>query len=93
MPTADLGPGAPSSQLVWQLVKQNNCFLVKGLHGVQLSAEPHNLANVNSYKYSGKPPGRLASPLHPCLPSRFPESHCTGEESAIAASCVAAGNC
>ncbi|EIE20336.1 ribosomal protein L28e [Coccomyxa subellipsoidea C-169] len=41
------------SQLVWQLVKNYNCFLHKGLNGSQFSAEPGNLYNLNSYKYSG----------------------------------------
>ncbi|KAL3161377.1 hypothetical protein ABBQ32_010270 [Trebouxia sp. C0010 RCD-2024] len=42
-----------SSQLVWQLVKNNNCFMHKGLNGVVLSKEPGNLYNVHCYKYSG----------------------------------------
>lgn len=42
-----------SSQLVWQLVKNYNCFLHKGLNDSQFSAEPGNLYNLNSYKYSG----------------------------------------
>ncbi|CAK0782687.1 hypothetical protein CVIRNUC_005882 [Coccomyxa viridis] len=41
------------SQLVWQLVKNYNCFLHKGVNGSQFSAEPGNLYNRNSYKYSG----------------------------------------
>ena len=43
-----------SSQLLWQLVKNNHAFLHKGLHGAQFSAEPGNLYNINSYKYSGE---------------------------------------
>ena len=43
-----------SSQLVWQLVKNNNCFMHKGLNGVVLSKEPGNLYNVHCYKYSGE---------------------------------------
>ena len=43
------------SQLVWQLVKNYNCFLHKGLNGSQFSSEPGNLYNLNSYKYSGQP--------------------------------------
>ena len=43
-----------SSQLVWQIVKNNNCFMHKGLNGVILSKEPGNLYNVHCYKYSGK---------------------------------------
>ena len=42
------------SQLVWQLVKNYNCFLHKGVNGSQFSAEPGNLYNRNSYKYSGQ---------------------------------------
>ena len=42
-----------SSQLVWQLVKNYNCFMHKGLNGVVLSTEPGNLYNKHSYKYSG----------------------------------------
>lgn len=45
-----------SSQLIWQLVKNNNCFMHKGLNGVVLSKEPGNLYNVHCYKYSGEPP-------------------------------------
>lgn len=44
-------------QLIWEMVKKNNCFLVKefgrGNAGVQFSKEPNNLFNLNSYKYSG----------------------------------------
>ncbi len=43
-----------SSQLVWQIVKNNNCFIHKGLNGVILSKEPGNLYNVHCYKYSGE---------------------------------------
>jgi large subunit ribosomal protein L28e len=41
------------SQLVWQLVKNYNCFMHKGLNGVVLSKEPGNLYNLHNYKYSG----------------------------------------
>eukprot|EP00013_Stygamoeba_regulata_P027686 CAMPEP_0177657230 /NCGR_PEP_ID=MMETSP0447-20121125/16065_1 /TAXON_ID=0 /ORGANISM="Stygamoeba regulata, Strain BSH-02190019" /LENGTH=137 /DNA_ID=CAMNT_0019161553 /DNA_START=49 /DNA_END=462 /DNA_ORIENTATION=+ len=41
-----------SSDLVWQIVRNNNSFLVKR-NGIQLSREKNNLRNVNSYKYSG----------------------------------------
>ncbi|KAI9483759.1 MAG: ribosomal protein L28e [Benjaminiella poitrasii] len=41
-----------SSELVWAIIKNNNSFLVKR-QGVQFSAEPSNLKNVNSFKYSG----------------------------------------
>ncbi|KAH9331044.1 hypothetical protein KI387_003152 [Taxus chinensis] len=44
-------------QLVWEIVKRNNCFLVKkngnGSAKVQFSSEPNNLYNLNSYKFSG----------------------------------------
>ncbi|KAF3943003.1 hypothetical protein CMV_030401 [Castanea mollissima] len=44
-------------QLIWEMVKKNNCFLVKefgrGKAGVQFSKEPNNLFNLNSYKFSG----------------------------------------
>lgn len=42
-----------SSQLIWQLVKNNNSFLHKGLNGINLSKEPGNLYNLHSYKHSG----------------------------------------
>ena len=32
-----------SSQLVWELVKNNNAFLKKGVNGIKFSAEPGNL--------------------------------------------------
>ena len=44
-------------QLIWEMVKKNNCFLVKqfgrGTASVQFSKEPNNLYNLNSYKHSG----------------------------------------
>ncbi len=47
-----------SSALVWELVKNNNSFLVKRertnrVGAVAFSREPGNLLNVNSAKYSG----------------------------------------
>lgn len=44
--------------LVWQLIRDNNSFLVKRGRtkrdgAVQFSSEPGNLLNVNSFKYSG----------------------------------------
>lgn len=47
-----------SDALVWQLIKNNNAFLVKRERSnrsgaVQFSKEPANLLNVNSFKYSG----------------------------------------
>ncbi|ORZ04917.1 ribosomal protein L28e [Absidia repens] len=41
-----------SSALVWELIKNNNSFLVKR-DGLQLSSEPSNLTNLHSFKYSG----------------------------------------
>ncbi|CAN1185518.1 60S ribosomal protein L28-2 [Linum perenne] len=44
-------------QLIWEVVKRNNCFLVKqfgrGNAGVRFSKESNNLYNLNTYKYSG----------------------------------------
>ncbi|XP_020225643.1 60S ribosomal protein L28-2 [Cajanus cajan] len=44
-------------QLVWEIVKKNNSFLVKqfgrGTQSIQFSREPNNLYNLNSFKYSG----------------------------------------
>ncbi|KAL9288543.1 60S ribosomal protein L28-1 [Arabidopsis thaliana] len=44
-------------QLIWEIVKRNNCFLVKqfgrGNAKVQFSKESNNLVNINSYKHSG----------------------------------------
>ncbi|ORZ04275.1 ribosomal protein L28e [Absidia repens] len=41
-----------SSALVWELIKNNNSFLVKR-DGLQLSSESNNLTNKHSFKYSG----------------------------------------
>merc|ERR1712080_7148 len=43
---------AASSDLLWALTKKNNAFLVKR-NGLQLSSEPGNVMNKNSFKYSG----------------------------------------
>ncbi|WCJ39608.1 60S ribosomal protein L28-2 [Euphorbia peplus] len=44
-------------QLIWEMVKSNNCFLVKqfgrGSASLQFSKEPNNLYNLNSFKHSG----------------------------------------
>ncbi|KAL3335278.1 hypothetical protein AABB24_031472, partial [Solanum stoloniferum] len=44
-------------QLVWEIVKKNNSFLVKefgnGTAGLVFSKEPNNLYNLHSYKHSG----------------------------------------
>ncbi|KAE8718631.1 60S ribosomal protein L28-1 [Hibiscus syriacus] len=46
-----------SGQLIWDVMKKNNCFLVKqfrrGTAGVRFSKEPNNLHNLNSYKHAG----------------------------------------
>lgn len=44
--------------LVWQLIRENNSFLVKRGRtrrdgSLQFSSEPGNLLNVNTHKYSG----------------------------------------
>ncbi|MCL7041867.1 hypothetical protein MKW94_026465 [Papaver nudicaule] len=43
--------------LIWEIVKRNNCFLIKefgnGNQMVQFSKEPNNLYNINSFKHSG----------------------------------------
>merc|ERR1712118_237141 len=41
-----------SSDLLWALTKKQNAFLVKR-NRLQLSSEPGNLMNKNSFKYSG----------------------------------------
>ncbi|KAI4329176.1 hypothetical protein L6164_021468 [Bauhinia variegata] len=44
-------------QLIWEIVKRNNSFLVKefgnGTASVQFSKESNNLYNLNTFKYSG----------------------------------------
>ncbi|CAA0822398.1 60S ribosomal protein L28-1 [Striga hermonthica] len=44
-------------QLIWEIVRKNNSFLVKqfgnGTASVKFSKEPNNLYNVHSFKYSG----------------------------------------
>uniref|UniRef100_A0A2P2LY17 Uncharacterized protein MANES_04G137300 n=1 Tax=Rhizophora mucronata TaxID=61149 RepID=A0A2P2LY17_RHIMU len=44
-------------QLVWEIVKRNNSFLVKqfgrGTASVCFSKEPNNIYNLNSYKHTG----------------------------------------
>lgn len=44
-------------QLIWEIVKKNNSFLVKefgnGTQSVVFSKESNNLYNLNSYKHSG----------------------------------------
>merc|ERR1711977_80686 len=52
MGTASTIDMAASSDLLWALTKKNNAFLVKR-NRLQLSSEPGNLMNKNSFKYSG----------------------------------------
>lgn len=44
-------------QLIWEIVKKNNSFLVKefgnGTASVKFSKESNNLYNLHSYKHSG----------------------------------------
>lgn len=42
------------SQLLWEMVKGHNSFLRKNINGTIFSAEPGNLYNKHSYKYSGE---------------------------------------
>ena len=48
---------AVPGQLIWEVVKKNNCFLVRqfgrGTASLQFSKEPNNLYNLHSYKHSG----------------------------------------
>jgi large subunit ribosomal protein L28e len=41
------------SQFVWELIKGNNAFLRPSVNHTLFSAEPGNLYNKHSYKYSG----------------------------------------
>mmetsp|Transcript_5748 Transcript_5748/g.9968 ORF Transcript_5748/g.9968 Transcript_5748/m.9968 type:complete len:148 (-) Transcript_5748:231-674(-) len=41
-----------SSHVVWNIVRRESCFIKKN-QGLSLSAEPLNITNLNSYKYSG----------------------------------------
>merc|ERR1712138_95783 len=52
MGTASTIDMAASSDLLWALTKKNNAFLVKR-NMLQLSSEPGNHMNKNSFKYSG----------------------------------------
>ncbi|KAL6559948.1 60S ribosomal protein L28A [Orobanche gracilis] len=46
------------AQLIWEIVKKNNSFLVKqfgnGTASVKFSKEPNNLCNLHTYKHSGR---------------------------------------
>merc|ERR1711890_73306 len=43
---------AASSDLLWAITRKNSAFLVKR-NGLELSSEPGNLMNKNSFKFSG----------------------------------------
>merc|ERR1711894_24214 len=40
------------SELCWQIIRKNSCFLKKSL-GLTLTREPNNLTARNSFKYNG----------------------------------------
>jgi large subunit ribosomal protein L28e len=44
-------------QLLWEVVKGHSSYLKKNLNGTIFSAEPFNLYNKHSYKYSGENDG------------------------------------
>ena len=50
-----------SSALVWELVKNYNCFMKSNLNGTLLSAEAGNLYNKHTYKFSGALHGRCGA--------------------------------
>ncbi|KAI9029077.1 ribosomal protein L28e [Phycomyces nitens] len=54
-----------SADLVWELIKNNNSFLVKR-SGVQFSCELNNLTNLNTFKYSGVANAKTVS-IHPAV--------------------------
>jgi hypothetical protein len=58
-------------QLIWEIVKKNNCFLVKqfgrGTASLRFSKESNNLYNLNSYKHSGTLSLSLSLSLRACL--------------------------
>ena len=41
-----------SGDLIWEIVKNNSCFLIKR-DRLQMTTEPNNLTNFNTFKYSG----------------------------------------
>ena len=52
-----------SSQFQWLLLKNWNSFYRKGLNNSRFSAEPGNLYNKHSYKYSGGVPCQVSRVL------------------------------
>ncbi|TYH53703.1 hypothetical protein ES332_D09G118400v1 [Gossypium tomentosum] len=57
MPLQPYSVGSTYSVLIWEVVKKNNCFLVRqfgrGTASLQFSKKPNNLYNLHSYKHSG----------------------------------------
>lgn len=57
MCTQQLEMASVPGELIWEIVKRNNAFLVKQFGNstakVQFSKESNNLYNLNSYKHSG----------------------------------------
>ena len=61
-----------SPDVVWQVIKKQNCFLRKGSNGRAdpiFSAEPRNLYARHSFKYSGARRGKRRAPARVCLAS------------------------
>lgn len=44
---------AATGDLVWQLVRNNSCFMKKQKNVPVMTTEPDNLTGLNAYKYSG----------------------------------------
>jgi len=44
---------APSSDLIWALVRNQSCYIKKQKNVPVFTSEPNNLAGLNSFKYSG----------------------------------------
>jgi hypothetical protein len=61
-----------SNQLVWEITKGWNSFVRKATKGVWFSAEPGNLYNKHSYKYSGARGNRGGGDVQPAEPGGGP---------------------
>merc|ERR1719335_2103744 len=44
---------AATADLVWQIVRNNNCFLKKQKNMPVMTTEPNNLTGLSAFKYSG----------------------------------------
>ncbi len=75
-------------QLVWQLIKRNNCFIVNGLHGKKFSSEPGNLYNLHSYKHSGAHARSARTPRLRAACSRGSAAACRAATSDAAQACA-----